>query len=104
MARSQNRNTGSQMPVSPDLAAQREYSRKLVERGFDFSLVVADAFIRGIRDIGYKHTGTAIYELIDNALQAGASAVQVVLGFEGASEKKPDRIAVIDNGHGMDPT
>jgi hypothetical protein len=89
--------------VSPDLENQRQYTRKMLESGFDFSLVVADAFVRGIRDIGYRHTGTAVDELIDNAIQAEAEAVHVIFGFESGSEKKPDRLAVIDNGHGMDP-
>jgi hypothetical protein len=84
--------------------AQREYTRKLESGGFDFGLVVGDAFVRGIRDIGYRHTGTAIDELIDNAMQAGASAVHIVLGFEGGSDRKPDRLAVLDNGHGMNST
>lgn len=89
--------------LSPDLEEQRKYAREKLESGFDFSLVVADAFVRGIRDIGYRHTGTAIDELIDNGIQAEADEVHVVLGFEGGSDKKPDRLAVIDTGHGMDP-
>jgi hypothetical protein len=88
--------------VSADLKKQREYADRMSQGGFDFSLVVGDAFVRGIRDIGYKHTGTALDELIDNAIQAEAEKVHVVFGFEGDSEKKPDRLAVIDDGHGMD--
>ncbi len=79
--------------ISPDLEAQRVYAKKLATSGFDFSLVVADAFIRGIRDIGYKHTGTAIDELIDNAVQAEASAVHIVFGYDEESDKKPGRLA-----------
>src|SRR5262245_28501316 len=88
---------------SPELEKMRVYTREKRKSGFDFSLVVADAFIRGIRDIGYRHTGTVIDELIDNGVQAEADEVHVVFGFEGDSDKKPDRLAVIDNGHGMDP-
>jgi hypothetical protein len=88
--------------VSADLEKQREYAKRMSRGGFDFSLVVGDAFVRGIRDIGYKHTGTALDELIDNAIQAEAGKVHVVFGFGGDSEKKPDRLAVIDDGHGMD--
>src|SRR5262249_6408312 len=56
------------------------------------------------RDIGYKSTGTALDELIDNAKQAGATDVHVIFGFEGgSSDKKPSEIAIIDNGHGMEP-
>ena len=70
-------------------------------KGFDFSLMVADAFVRGIRDIGYKSTATALDELIDNSIQAGATNIHVVFGFEGKSTK-PIRVAIIDDGHGMD--
>src|SRR5262249_21647316 len=65
---------------------------------------VGDAFVRGIRKVGYKHTGTALDELIDNADEAGAANVHVVFGYEGTrSEKKPEQIAVIDDGVGMIP-
>ena len=40
-------------------------------------------------------------ELIDNSIQASASKVDVVFGFEKGS--KPSQIAIIDNGHGMTP-
>jgi len=89
--------------ISRDLAAQREYARKQVEAGFDFGLTVADAFVRGIRDIGYRDTGRALDELIDNALQAEATKILVTFGFGPESDAKPTAIAVVDNGHGMDP-
>jgi len=89
--------------ISPDLAAQREYVARVQQTEFDFGLTVAEAFVRGIRDIGYRHTGTALDELIDNALQAEASKVEVLFGFHAGSDAKPSEIAVVDNGHGMDP-
>lgn len=88
--------------ISADLAAQRDYAKRKVDEGFDFGLTIADAFVRGIRDIGYRDTGRALDELIDNAIQAEASKVLVAFGFEGDSESKPTSIAVVDNGHGMD--
>ena len=90
--------------VSDDLVAQRAYTKHVAEEGFDFGLTVADAFVRGIRDIGYRNTGRALDELIDNALQAEATNILVTFGFEGTdSDAKPSAIAVVDNGHGMDP-
>src|SRR3982751_3306447 len=86
-----------------DLEIQRAYVAKMKEKGFDFSLTVADAFVRGIRDIGYKSTATAIDELVDNAFQADAANVHVAFGYGSASDAKPTQIAVIDDGHGMDP-
>lgn len=87
---------------APALAAQRAY----VERGgcAKLGLVVPEAFVRGIRDLGYRSNGDALAELIDNAFQAYADRVDVVFGFAGGgSQKKPAQIAVIDNGHGMEP-
>lgn len=89
--------------INDDLAAQREYAQGKAEEGFDFGLTVADAFVRGIRDIGYRDTGRSLDELIDNALQADASKVLLTFGFDSASDAKPTSIAIADNGHGMDP-
>jgi hypothetical protein len=92
--------------LSEDLLAQREYVNKLQQQRFDFGLVFENAFVRGMRDIGYKSTATALNELIDNSIQAEATLVHVLIGYkpENRSQKKPDMMAVIDNGHGMDPT
>ncbi len=92
--------------LSTDLMAQREYVKRLEQDGFEFGLVFENAFLRGMRDIGYKSTASALNELIDNSIQAEATAVHVLMGYEpnNRSQKKPDFLAVIDNGHGMDPT
>jgi histidine kinase/DNA gyrase B/HSP90-like ATPase len=84
------------------LAEQRAYVDQKMREGFDFSLVVGSAFVRGIRDIGYRSVGTAVNELIDNSIEAGASKVEVILGFDDSSAKQ-SAIAVMDDGHGMDP-
>ena len=94
----------TQMNISDDLVAQRAYSQRQADEGFDFGLTVADAFVRGIRDIGYRDTGRALDEELDNALQAEATKILVTFGFEGTdSSAKPTAVAVVDNGHGMDP-
>jgi hypothetical protein len=86
------------------LLQQKKYIDDLKRRKFNFGLTVGDAFVRGIRDIGYKHTGTALDEQIDNGYQAGADQVHVFFGYDGtASDKKPSELAVLDNGHGMEP-
>ena len=95
---------------SEDLERQRQYVSELEKRGADFPLVAAESFVRGMRDSGYKTTATAIDEFIDNAVQAQADQVDIVLGYsaQNTSKKKLDHesggyIAVVDNGHGMDP-
>jgi hypothetical protein len=87
----------------PLLADQRAYAERSAARS-KFGLMVPEAFVRGIRDIGYRSNGDAVAELIDNALQAYADRIDVLFGYEGsASSKKPMQLAVVDNGHGMEP-
>ena len=45
----------------------------------DFSIVAVSKFIQATRDSGYKGTSSAIAELIDNSLQAGATSITVSL-------------------------
>jgi hypothetical protein len=71
-------------------------------------LVNTEVFIESVRDSGYKSTATAIDEFIDNAREADASRVDVVLGYapDAASTSRLDKggmIAVADDGHGMYP-
>src|SRR5262249_38522755 len=60
-----------------------------------------DAFVRGMRDIGYKNTSFALAELIDNSIQANATRIDMVFGFDGG--RMPTKLAIIDDGHGMEP-
>jgi hypothetical protein len=86
--------------IDQDLQAQRDFLEQLE---FDYDVVVGDAFVRGIRDLGYRNSARAVDELIDNAIQAGADKIAVCFGFGEESDAKPADIAVVDNGHGMDP-
>jgi len=89
-----------------DYEKQHDYVLELKKKGdASFSLVAAEAFVQGMRDSGYKSTGTAIDELIDNAIQAQARRVDILYAvdtFEGNKQEVSD-IAVIDDGHGMEP-
>lgn len=88
----------------PAVERQKAYVNALHKENFKFGLTVGTAFVRGIRDIGYKHTGTALDELIDNSYEAGASNVHVVLNDDGTGRKNnATQIAVIDDGSGMIP-
>ncbi|MGV9216122.1 ATP-binding protein [Micromonospora sp. RB23] len=91
--------TSSSLSADPDLLAQRNFVESLKRHGHDFGIAHTAAFIRGIRDLGYKHTGTALDEQIDNADQAGAHSIHVLWDTAG---KKPTWIAVADDGHGME--
>ncbi len=63
--------------------------------------------IMAMRDSGYKNTAYALAELIDNAIQADASMVEVLCLEQSQLVVKRKRrnlysMAVIDNGSGMD--
>lgn len=62
------------------------------------NVVMAEAFVRGMRDIGYKNTAYALNEVIDNAIEARASKVLVELLSDKGGLKS---IAIADNGMGM---
>jgi len=86
------------------ISRQQENLRKAGDREFDFGLIVPETFVRGIRSIGYKSNVQALAELIDNSIQAYAERIDLVLGYsDGGSSFKPKQLAVIDDGHGMDP-
>ena len=58
-------------------------------------------FLFATRDTGYKSTGLAIAELVDNSLQAAARSVWIDVIADPGS-KRPGEIRVIDDGAGMD--
>ncbi|MDZ8186695.1 MAG: ATP-binding protein [Nostoc sp. ChiSLP02] len=63
--------------------------------------------VQAMRDNGYKNAAYAIAELMDNAIQAGASQVELLCGerkqqVEGRRRSRIEQIAVLDNGRGMD--
>jgi hypothetical protein len=81
-----------------DLSAQKQYVKKLLNQGYDFEIVAGPAFVRGMRDAGYKSAAHALYELVDNSSQAGANAIHIAMD----SPTKPTALAVIDDAHGME--
>lgn len=85
------------------LARQDAFIKSIEGQDFDFGLVMTQAFLKGIRDIGYKSTATALFEDMDNSIQAGAENIHLLFDFEKGKTGKsnPDRIAIIDDGHGM---
>ncbi|MPT13533.1 MAG: ATP-binding protein [Microbacterium sp.] len=62
-------------------------------------LVVPSNFIRAARESGYVSLATALAELIDNSIQAGATEIDLTVArADGASYPE---IEVLDNGVGM---
>ena len=87
----------------PEFLKQKDYIDEQEKSGDISQLdspVIADAFVRGVRDLGYKSAATAANELIDNSFQSGSSVV--ALDFL-TYKNKVNEIFIIDNGHGMIP-
>jgi len=63
--------------------------------------------VQAMRDNGYKNAAHAIAELMDNAIQAGASHVELLCGerkqqVDQRKRSRIEQIAVLDDGCGMD--
>lgn len=71
-----------------------------------FDVVPTRLAVAAMRDNGYKNAAYAIAELIDNSIQAGANAVELICCEQTEQlamrlRKRVVQIAVIDNGKGM---
>jgi hypothetical protein len=67
----------------------------------DFSIIALDKFIQATRDSGYKGTPSAISELVDNAIQAGATEISIQFKPVSIRDEPTVEVSVIDNGSGM---
>ena len=72
-----------------------------------FSIVPPHLAVKAMRDNGYKNAAHALAELMDNAIQAGASRVELLCGevevlVDERRRSRVTQIAVLDNGSGMD--
>ena len=72
-----------------------------------FDLVPTQLAVTAMRDNGYKNAAYALAELIDNSIQAGARAVEVMCCereemVSSRVRRRIDQIGVLDNGSGMD--
>ena len=86
-----------QLTMNDTVEKQNQYASHLEH----FDIIAGEAFVHGMRDIGYKDNASAINELIDNSIEAGAENVLVHFGYGVKSNAKPEMLAVIDDGHGM---
>ncbi len=76
----------------------------------DYYIVRQDQFIKATRNSGYKGTDSALSELIDNSIQAGASRADIKMIAVEQEQAGPGRrsqprvveVGIADNGKGMD--
>ena len=68
----------------------------------DTSIIALDKFILATRDSGYKGTESAVAELVDNAVQAGARKIMIDIVADPDDHEHPLRVSVLDDGCGMD--
>lgn len=68
---------------------------------YQYRIVSDQNFIVATRDAGYRNLATALAELLDNSVQAGATALRIFVEGETPS---CSQIAVLDDGNGMDAT
>ncbi len=81
----------------PELKEQLEFLKKGGATGIQ-GVVLVEAFLKGIRDLGYKDTAYALNELNDNSFQAGARNIHYELI---GTNNKIDELVIYDDGHGM---
>lgn len=65
-------------------------------------IVDEQRFILSTRDTGYRSTASAVAELVDNSVQAGANSVRIFVNQAGVGVDRSVQLAVLDNGCGMD--
>ncbi|MGV8041426.1 MAG: ATP-binding protein [Thermoanaerobaculaceae bacterium] len=67
------------------------------------SLVAVNRFILATRDSGYRDTASAVSELVDNAIQAAAQQVTILVRKNATIEDGSITVAILDDGEGMAP-
>ena len=70
------------------------------------AIIPPDLAIRAMRDSGYKNTAYALAEIIDNAIQANATSIELICveskqKVTQRTQKRTSVIGVLDNGEGM---
>jgi len=65
------------------------------------TLVNFQNFIIATRDSGYKNTASALAELVDNAIEAGATKVDIEIDKLNDQEVEQYEVLITDNGKGM---
>src|SRR3989442_11003875 len=90
-----------------EIERQKKYLDQLPEK-YEFPLFNTRHALESQRRSGYRHTAAAAREIVDNAVEAGATRIEVILQRperlkEYQRQDSVSAIAFIDNGSGMLP-
>src|SRR5690242_5903422 len=93
--------------LNSEIDRQKKYLGRLPST-FEFPLFNSKHAIQSQRRSGYRNTAAAAREMVDNAIEAGATRIDVI--FERPAQLGPHErkdsvrgVAFIDNGSGMLP-
>ena len=67
------------------------------------SIVQVQNFIMATRDSGYKSTASALAEIVDNSIEAGATLVHIQIQRNIRETEDDYELRITDNGTGMEP-
>jgi hypothetical protein len=83
--------------------ASRSTKKEAVRRTAKTPIVDEQRFILSTRDTGHRSTASAVAELVDNSVQAGATWIRIFVNQDGIGvERRVQQLAVLDNGCGVD--
>jgi hypothetical protein len=89
--------------LQTEIQRQEKYLASLPDT-FEFPLFNAMTALESQRRSGYRTTAAAAREIVDNAIEAGASWIHVVFDSDRSGKRKSvASVAFIDNGSGMVP-
>src|SRR5437899_572050 len=83
-----------------EIERQKKYLAKL-PKNFEFPLFNALQALESQRRNGYRNTAAAAREMVDNALEAGATRIHIVFNKSTKGKEIVKCVAFIDNGPGM---
>jgi hypothetical protein len=81
----------------------RTVLNRALKDGQKVPLFLGQTLVNSLRDLGYNSTTSALCELVDNAIQWGATEVRVYFHQTGKKGNQRIDILVLDNGQGMAP-
>jgi len=74
---------------------------RILKESATVPLFFAQTLVQSLRDVGYNTTTSALCEHVDNAIEAGATAIRVYFRQSGRRGALETDILVYDNGKGM---